>query len=67
MTVAVTVVAGGGPLATRVKSMICTLGPVDRGSYAGNVSDSTVVAVPAVVEVAGGALFSPAFRDMSGW
>lgn len=56
-------VAGGGPLATRVKSMMWTLGPVDRGSYAGNVSGSAAVAV---VEEAGGALFSPAFRDRSG-
>ena len=64
MTVAVAVVVGGGPLATRVKSMMWTLGPVDRGAYAGNISGS---AAPALEEVAGGALFSPAFSDRSGW
>lgn len=58
MTVAV---VGGGPLATRVKSMMWTLGPVDRGSYAGNVSGSATAAIPVAV------LFSPAFRDRSGW
>lgn len=69
MAVAVAVADGGGPLATRVKSMMWTLGPFDRGSYAGNVSGSAAVAVPVAVaeEVAGGALFSPAFRDRSGW
>lgn len=49
VAVAVAVVDGGGPRAARVMSMMWTLGPVGRGSYAGNDSGSAAVVA---VEVA---------------